>query len=200
MSELKIFKKAKTETRKRTEMEEKEALSNDLLQLTLTRRSIRRYTKEPIDDKIIDEIMKVALTAPSSFGHRPVEFVVVRDKSVIRELASCKSYGGSQILQADVVIVVMVNMENGEFWIEDGAIASSYILLAAEQYGLGACWVQIRNRDGKRKTSDEEIREVLGIPNNYSVLNWVSLGNKAQTKSAYSLSDYDFSKIHYEHY
>ena len=30
MSELKIFKKAKTETRKRTEMEEKEALSNDL--------------------------------------------------------------------------------------------------------------------------------------------------------------------------
>ncbi len=42
----------------------------------------------------------------------------------------------------------MVNLDRGEFWIEDAAIASSYILLAAEQYGLGAFWVHIRNRMG----------------------------------------------------
>ena len=30
----------------------------------------------------INEIMKVALAAPTSFGHKPVEFVVARDKDM----------------------------------------------------------------------------------------------------------------------
>ena len=108
-----------------------------LFDLAAKRRSVRRYTSEHIPDEVLNEIMKVALTAPCSFGHRPVEFVIVRDK--IRELAECKSLGGSQIIGADAVIVVMVKLDRGEFWIEDGAIASSYILLAAEQYG-GRCY------------------------------------------------------------
>ena len=142
-------------------------MENKLFDLCAERRSIRRYTDEEISEDILNEIMKVALTAPCSFGHRPVEFVIVKDKERIREPASCKSLGGSQIIGANVVIVVMVNLNRGEFWIEDGAIASSYILLAAEQYGLGACWVHIRNRRGKRKSSDEEIRELLGVSDDF---------------------------------
>ena len=128
-------------------------MENKLLELALRRRSVRRYTNEHIDDSVIDEIMKTALTAPCSFGHRPVEYVVVRDPKTIRDIADCKSLGGSQIIGADAVIVVMVKLDRGEFWIEDGAIASSYILLAAEQYDLGACWVHIRNRTVSKQCS-----------------------------------------------
>ena len=173
---------------------------NKLLELSLKRRSIRRYTDEVIDENVINNIMKVALTAPSSFGHRPVEFVIVKDKETIQKLADCKSLGGSQIIGADAVIVVMVNQDRGEFWIEDGAIASSYILLAAEQYNVGACWVQIRNRRGLKKTSDEEIRDLLNIPDNYAVLNLVALGGKGEQKKAYTENDFDKNKIHYKKY
>ena len=175
-------------------------MENKLFDLCAERRSIRRYTDEEISEDILNEIMKVALTAPCSFGHRPVEFVIVKDKERIRELASCKSLGGSQIIGANVVIVVMVNLNRGEFWIEDGAIASSYILLAAEQYGLGACWVHIRNRRGKRKSSDEEIRELLGVSDDFAVLNLVALGGKGENKKGYAESDFDMNKIHYETY
>ena len=175
-------------------------MDNKLLELALKRRSIRSYTDKTIDNQIINEIMKVALTAPSSFGHRPVEFVVVRNKGKIKELAKCKYWGGTQIIGADTVIVVMVKLDRGEFWIEDGAIASSYILLAAEQYNIGACWVHIRNRNGKNKTSDEEIRELLNVPNNYAVLNLVALGYKAENKQKYSMNDFDTNKIHFENY
>lgn len=144
--------------------------------------------------------MKVALTAPCSFGHRPVEFVVVQNPERIRALATCKSLGGTQILGAGAVIVVMVKLDRPEFWIEDGAIASSYILLAAEQYGLGACWVHIRNRTGRRKSSDEEVRELLGVPEGYAVLNLIALGNKAEDKQGYTESDFDTGKIHDETY
>ena len=97
-------------------------MENRLLELALKRRSIRRYTDEVIKKDIIDEIMKVALTAPCSFGHMPVEFIVVRDKQRMKDLAGCKSLGGGQIIGADTVIVVMVKLDRGEFWIEDGAI------------------------------------------------------------------------------
>lgn len=136
-------------------------MKNVLFELAAKRRSIRRYTNEHINDDVLNEIMKVALAAPCSFGHRPVEFVIVRDRNRITELAACKSLGGSQIIGADAVIVVMVKLDRGEFWIEDGAIESGYILLAAEQYDVGACWVHIRNRRGRKGSSDEEIRELL---------------------------------------
>jgi len=175
-------------------------MENPLFDLAARRRSVRKYTDEHIDEKIIDEIMKVALTAPASFGHQPVEFVVVRDKQTIRDIAGCKSLGGSQIIGADVVVVVMVNLKRGEFWIEDGAIASSYILLAAEQYGLGACWVHIRNRTGKKKSSDEEIRGLLNVPDGYAVLNLIALGGKGEKKQGYSEAELDKGKVHYEHF
>ncbi len=174
-------------------------MENKLYELCRRRRSVRRYLPEHINDSIIREIMKVALTAPTSFGHKAVEFVIVRDKEAIRALGACKTMGGSQINGADAVIVTMVktaDRRQSEFWIEDGAIASSYILLAAEQYGLGACWVHIRNRKGQKKTSDEEIRELLGVPKGYSVLNIVALGEKGEKKASYTDTDLSWDAVH----
>ena len=175
-------------------------MENKLFELAARRRSVRRYTDESIPDEVLDEIMKVALAAPCSFGHKPVEFVIVKDKGTIRQLAACKSLGGSQIIGADAVVVVMVNLGRGEFWIEDGAIASAHILLAAEQYDVGACWVHIRNRTGKKKSSDEEIRELLSVPDGYAVLNLVALGGKGEKKPGYAESDFDFGKVHRERF
>lgn len=176
-------------------------MENTLYELTRKRRSVRRYGEKPIDDAVIREIMKVALTAPTSFGHKPVEFVVVRDKDVIRKIGACKRRGGSQINGADAVVVVMVqtaDQRQAEFWIEDGAIASSYILLAAEQYGLGACWVHIRNRLGQNGTADEEIRALLGVPDGHTVLNLVAIGEKGEEKAPYTDGDLHTENVHYD--
>ena len=178
-------------------------MENKLFELTAKRRSVRRYTGEHISDEMVGEIMKVALTAPTSFGHKPVEYVVVRDKDMIRKIGACKQMGGSQINGADAVIVVMVktaDKHQAEFWIEDGAIASAYILLAVEQYGLGACWVHIRNRMGQRGTSDQEIRSLLDVPDGYTVLNLVAIGEKAEEKRAYTDADLHTENVHYEKY
>lgn len=178
-------------------------MRNDLYELTRKRRSVRRYGSAHINDEVIHEIMKIALTAPTSFGHKPVEYVVVRDKDMIRRIGACKQMGGSQINGADAVVVVMVktaDKRQAEFWIEDGAIASAYILLAAEQYNLGACWVHIRNRMGQRGTSDQEIRTLLGVPDGYTVLNLIALGEKGEDKKAYTDADLHTGNVHYGKY
>lgn len=175
-------------------------MENRLYELTRHRRSVRRYGVAHIAPEILEEIMKVALTAPTAFGYPSVEFVVIQDAELIYRVGECKSYGGSQINGADAVIVTMVktaDKRESEFWIEDGAIASAYILLAAEQYGVGACWVHIRNRTGKRKSSDEEIRTLLGVPDGYTVLNLIALGEKAEEKRPYIDSDLRTENVHY---
>ena len=169
-----------------------------LYQLAKSRRSVRKYTNEPVTDDAIRRILSVALTAPNSFGHRPVEYIVVRDPQRIRALAACKTMGGRMIIGAGAVIVVMAELSWGEFWVEDAAAASAYLLLAIEEEGLGACWVQIRNRMGQKATSDEEIRTLLGVPENYGVLNLIALGGKGEDPPPYTEADLDANKIHFE--
>jgi nitroreductase len=176
-------------------------MKNPLLTLGLSRRSVRRYGNRPVAREVIDEILKVALTAPTSFGCQDVEFVLVHDKATIRRLGAAKLMGGSQINGADWVVVVMSRTADNraaEFWIENAAIASAYLLLAAEQFDVGACWVQIRNRRGNHSTSDEEIRSLLNVPNGYTVLNLVALGEKGEHKPARSESGLAFDNIHNE--
>ncbi len=175
-------------------------MENKLLELALKRRSVRRYRNAPIPDDLLTEILKVGLSAPTSFGHKAVEFAVVRDRETICKLGACKTRGGSQINGAGAVIVTLVRTDDerqSEFWIEDGAIASAYLLLAIEQYGLGACWVHIRNRTGQQRTSDEEIRALLGLPAGYTVLNLIAIGEKDEEKPGYDEADLDLRLVRY---
>ena len=173
-------------------------MTNELFNLAAKRRSIRRYTGEKVSDEIVDEILKVALLAPSSWGRHPVEFVVVRDKEMIKKIARCKRMGAGPLPTADVAIVVMVDKSDCELWIEDAAVASTYILLAAEQFGIGACWIHIRDRAGQRTTADEEIRQLLNVPEKYSVLNVVALGQKNEKKSPRTEKDIHWENVHHE--
>ena len=173
-------------------------MTNELFNLAAKRRSIRRYTGEKVSDEIVDEILKIALLAPSSWGRHPVEFVVVRDKEMIKKIARCKRMGAGPLPTADVAIVVMVDKSNCELWIEDAAVASTYILLAAEQFGIGACWIHIRDRAGQRTTADEEIRQLLNVPEKYSVLNVVALGQKNEKKSPRTEKDIHWENVHHE--
>lgn len=129
-------------------------MNSNLLDLTLKRRSTRQFLSEDIDENILNEILKIALTAPSSRGHHPVHFIVVKDKDMIKKIAKCKAMGAHPLEQSNVCIVVMVDVDDCELWIEDASVASSYILLAAEQFDIGACWIHIRNRSGNHKTAD----------------------------------------------
>ena len=173
---------------------------SELFELARKRRSVRKYTDEDIDNKTIEDILNIALLAPSSWGHHPVEFLVVKDKAMIKKIAKCKQMGAQPLENAKVAIVVFVDMKTCELWIEDASVASTYILLGAEEQGLGACWIHIRNRKGQKTTADQEIRELLNIPDKYTVLNVVALGCKNEVKNARTEADLYKQNIHWEEY
>lgn len=175
-------------------------MGNYFWELARKRRTVRRYTGEPVNGEIIDKMIKAALTAPSSWGGHPVEYIVVKNKEMICKIAACKAMGAAPLMQVDAAVVVIVDTSGRELWIEDGSVASAYLLLAAEEYGVGACWIHIRNRAGRNGTADEEIRSLLGVPERYSVLDIIALGVKGEHKPAYTEEDLPLRNIHKERY
>ena len=171
-----------------------------LFRLMKSRRSVRKYTGEKVDRAEIEKIIKSALTAPSSYGKHPIEFVVLDDKELIKAVARCKTMGAGPLPYSEYAIVVMGDTEACDLWIEDCSVASTHILLAAEALGLGACWIHIRGRKGKVLSTSREIKQLLHIPQKYEILNIVAIGQKGEEKPARDDSELHYENVHYNNF
>ena len=172
----------------------------ELLDLLKTRRSIRQFKDKQISKETIEQIIKAGLLAPSSKNKRPVEFVVVEDKDTIKKLKKCKGKGVDSLNTATCAIAVIADSEKSDVWVEDASIAMTLMHIAAENLGLGSVWIQIRNRFVEGRSSEEEVRRVLNIPDNYGVLSILAIGYKDEHKDPYDEGSLDFSKVHTNRY
>lgn len=171
----------------------------NLRQLFLERHSIRRYTDEPVDAESVREILEAALLAPTSKNKRPWQFVVVENRTTLEQMAQCKDFGAKPISAAAFAVVVAVDSSLSDCFVEDAAIASAFMLLQAEALGLGACWIQIRNRFAADGTPAEDIiRETLGIPENLTVECVVTVGHKGEERRPVDPTKLLWEKVHIE--
>jgi nitroreductase len=64
---------------------------------------------------------------------------------------------------------------------------------------LGSCWIQIRNRyHNDKQTSELYVRELLNIPDKYSVAAIIAVGYPAENKAPIKDTDLSFDKVHDE--
>lgn len=81
-------------------------------------------------------------------------------------------------------------------WIEDCSIASVLLQLTAQSFQLGSCWVQIRNRMYSETISSEKyVQQILNIPENFRVLNIVSIGYPTTLREGKPFEELQFDKI-----
>ena len=171
-------------------------MEKDFLNIVKSRRSTRQFSDESVSDETIQKILDMAAYAPSSWGGHPVEYIVVRDKTTMAELARCKQMGAGPLAYGEAAIVPIIDKRNLELWVEDAAVASTYVLLAAEYYGVGACWIHMKDRRGHTNMAEEDIRALLGIPDYYGILNAVSLGMPKKPSRPREIS----AIVHYENF
>ncbi len=165
-------------------------------ELCRSRRSIRQYKAQPVEQEKIDYMLRCALMSPSSKRTNPWEFVVVRDEAKLRAMEGCRTYGSGMFKTAMAAIVVALDTTLSDTWMADGAIAAEHLLLAAEEQGLGACWCQVYRREG----AEELIRSLCGIPADRTVLCVISIGYKDEERKDYDLEKLKYEKIHVEKY
>ena len=158
---------------------------------------MRKFTDDRVTDEELKELMRAALMAPSSKGSHCWEFAVVEDAAVLSQLSTCKQVGSAFLAEAPMAIVVLADPQVSDVWIEDASVASTMLLLQAEDLGLGACWVQIRDRKDENGVPAEEIvRRILGIPEHLRILSIVAVGRKGMERKPFNEDRLLWNKIH----
>ena len=168
-----------------------------LHELLVSRHSIRRYTDEPISAEDVKTILEAALLAPSSKSVRPWQFILVEDKATLEKLAGCKTVATRPISACSLGVVVCASTEKTDMYIEDMSIAAAYMQLQATALGLGACWIQVRNRfaaDGE--DSETIVREILGIPEDIVVECIVTIGHPDEQRNPVDTAKLLWEKVH----
>ncbi len=161
------------------------------------RRSVRKYTSQPIEQEKIDYLLRCALMSPSAKRTCPWEFIVVRDEAKLRQLTACRTYGSGMFNTATAAIIIALNPTLCDnTWMADGAIAAEHILLAAAEQGLGACWCHVYEREG----APELVKKLCNIPEPLEVLCAIALGYPDEEKQLFDLDKLKYEKIHNEKY
>ena len=160
----------------------------DLLEGLRSRRSIRRFTNEPITREQLLEIITAGTWAPSGQNNQPWRFVSIVNKEVLGGLARLTKYG-HVIEKAPACIAVFIDKDAMYHEVKDhqsmGACLQN-MLLAAHGKGLGAVWL------GESLKSAEEVRTLLGVPEAMELMAVVVLGHpdgKGGTSSRKGVQD-----------
>jgi len=169
-----------------------------LIDVLRGRRSLRRFTEQPVEQEKLDLLLEAALRSPSSKGNNPWEFVVVTDKETIKALSVAKAHGATFLAGAPLVIVVCADPSKSDVWVEDAAIATTLIHLEATDLGLGSCWVQLRLREREDGISSQEyMSKLLALPEGMMVLAMVGIGYPTDTKKGHPDSSLCRNQISY---
>ncbi|KON33657.1 MAG: hypothetical protein AC479_03765, partial [miscellaneous Crenarchaeota group-6 archaeon AD8-1] len=74
-----------------------------LLDLILSRRSIRRYEDKDLPEEVLQQILEAGRQAPSAVNRQPFRFIVVNDYSLLKNL--CDNVINRFVKHAPIVIV-----------------------------------------------------------------------------------------------
>ncbi|MGZ4942060.1 MAG: nitroreductase family protein [Halobacteriota archaeon] len=148
-----------------------------LIAVMQRRRSVRRYTREPVSDGLLQKLLEAAQLAPSAGNLQARDFIVVRDLNMKHELAEA-AYGQFFVSMAPVVLVGCANIARSRtaygtraelYAVQDVTIAACYVQLAAEAMGVATCWIGAfdEQRVTRAVGMPRDVRAVLMLPVGY---------------------------------
>ena len=172
-------------------------MESAFLELLRKRRSIRQFLPRAVESSKIDALIEAAVRSPTSRGRNPWEFIVVNDQKLLNKLGNAKQHGSAFLSDAPLAIVVTADKDKSDVWTEDCSIAAIIIQLAAEELGLGSCWVQIRLRPHDTgSTAESFVKDLLGLPDTHVVECIVGIGYPAEQKPGHLAENLPFAHVH----
>jgi len=160
----------------------------DALEAIRKRRSVRKYTGDPIPRQDLETIVDAGRLAATGSNRQPWDFIVVTDRAMIDKLKVAAEW----MEKAGAIIAVVMD-PSSRWWLEDGAAAVENMLIASTALGYGSCWLE-----GYTLSHEEEFKKLLGIPTEKRLLTLVPIGVPVEwpTKPKKSLAEV----MHWERY
>jgi nitroreductase len=170
--------------------------SMNAMDAIFSRRSIRRFTPDPVTTETVDELLKAAMAAPSAGDQRPWHFILIRDRDTLKRLPTLHPYA-AMCPEAALVIAVCADLSSERYpgyWVQDCAAATENILVAARALGLGSVWLGVH----PTKDREDNMRMLLELPANVMPFALVAIGHPAEHKPP--AQRFDRARIHQEHW
>ena len=147
---------------------------NEVLRTIRSRRTIRRFKSDPVEDEKLQAILDAGRWAPSFSNLQPWRFIVIKDQKLKNALdkAARESVLHLGINEAPVIILVCVDRRIDPLHaIEAGAAATQNMTLAATSLGLGAGWIGIWGTE-----AEASIRKIFKLPETVRAVSLLPLG------------------------
>jgi nitroreductase len=160
----------------------------------LSRRSIRKYTGEPVSDEDLHYFLEAAMAAPSAGNQQPWHFVVARDRATLDAIPDLHPHA-RMMKQAQAAILVCGETEgltHPHHMPHDCSAATENILLAIESRGLGGVWLGVYPNEDRVAG----MRELFGVREPIVPFSLVAIGHPSETKPP--SERYDESRVHSE--
>ncbi len=151
--------------------------SKDLYEITISRRTIRQFRPDPVPGALLEKAVNAARLAPSGANLQPLEFVVIEDDEVRKDIFPCLKWAAYIAPEGNprpgrepmAYVAVLVNSEIRDKLFEyDVGAAMETMILTALAEGVGSCWLLNIDRD--------RLREILGVPEKYRIDSILALG------------------------
>ncbi|HCZ11031.1 MAG TPA: NAD(P)H nitroreductase [Nitrospiraceae bacterium] len=170
-----------------------------MLDVIRKRRSIRAFLKKDVEDKKLNEVLKAAMFAPTSWGTRAWEFVVVKDPVTKKKLSEATAHSRF-VKDAPVVVVICYNIKAGRRFCEDSSIAAEHIHLEAINQGLASCFVQVAQAGEPQGSAEPFVIGLLRIPDHLRVQCMMPLGYAKRELKEHNDREFDTRKVHNERF
>lgn len=170
-----------------------------MIEAIRARRSVRAYLKKDIEIEKLNEILKAAMFAPTSWGTRAWEFVVVKNRETKIALSKSTSHA-SFVKDAPLVIVICYNTKTGRRFKEDSSICAEHIHLEAVNLGLSSCFVQVADAGDPPGSAEPYVKKLLSIPEDFRVQCMMPIGYAKRELKPHKDTEFDREKVHFERF
>ena len=166
----------------------------ELKEVLLKRRSVRKFTDEPVSEEMVEELLHAAMSGPSACNKKPWDFYVVTNADVLENLKDASKFTK---FNAKLAIIVCGNLlralplKMASYWIQDCSAATENILLRVTDLGLGAVWCGIH----PQKNAEKKVAELLELKSTQIPLNIIFIGHPAEKPEA--RDQYEEKCVHY---
>lgn len=144
---------------------------NEIIENIKTRRSIKKYKSDMVEEKLLDVIAEAGTYAPSGLNKQSAIILEITDKNMRDKLSkiNAKIAGMPEdfdpFYNASVVMVVLAD-KSVPTYIYDGSLVMENMMLAAHSLGLGSCWIH-RAKETFETEEGKNILKDLGITGEY---------------------------------
>lgn len=145
------------------------------------RRSIRKFTGEPVDEHLVMECIKAGMNAPSAGNQMPWEFIIIDRRELFDAIMKIHPYS-SMLDRAAVAVLVCGDLSKETrkgYWVQDCAACTQNILLRITSLGLASVWLGVYPREDRV----EGLRTLFSLPEHIIPFSLIPIGHAAEQKA-----------------